>query len=103
MFGHVSRDVVNDSINQSLSRTLLTGGTTILTIFVMYIFGGPGIHGFTFALLIGIVVGTYSSIAIASPILLLGRPPGEPGQAQRGRGGADEARQKTSGGQLQRA
>jgi SecD/SecF fusion protein len=101
-FGHVSRDVVNDSINQTLSRTLLTGGTTILTIFVMYIFGGPGIHGFTFALLIGIVVGTYSSIAIASPILLIGTPPGE-GHAQRGRGGADEARQKTSGGQLQRA
>ncbi len=71
-FGVVSRKTINDSINQTLSRTLLTGGTTILTIFVMYIFGGPGIHGFTFALLVGIVVGTYSSIAIASPILLLG-------------------------------
>lgn len=103
-FGHVSRQVVNDSINQTLSRTLLTGGTTILTIFVMYIFGGPAIHGFTFALLVGIVVGTYSSIAIASPILLIGTPPGEAGQPQRGgRGGSDEARQKTSGGQLQRA
>ena len=62
----------HDSINQTLSRTLLTGGTTIITIFVMYLFGGSGIHGFTFALLVGIVVGTYSSIAIASPILLLG-------------------------------
>jgi SecD/SecF fusion protein len=71
-YGVVSRKVINDSINQTLSRTLLTGGTTILTIFVMYIFGGPGIHGFTFVLLVGIVVGTYSSIAIASPILLLG-------------------------------
>src|SRR6185503_8567353 len=70
--GVVSRSVINDSINQTLSRTLLTGGTTILTIFVMYVFGGSGIHGFTFALLVGIVVGTYSSIAIASPILLLG-------------------------------
>jgi SecD/SecF fusion protein len=70
--GHVSRKIVNDSINQTLSRTLLTGGTTIITIFVMYIFGGPGIHGFTFALLVGILVGTYSSIAIASPILLIG-------------------------------
>ena len=70
--GHLSRGVINDSINQTLSRTLLTGGTTIVTIFVMYVFGGPGIHGFTFALLVGIVVGTYSSIAIASPILLLG-------------------------------
>ncbi len=56
-FGHVDRNVVNDSINQTLSRTLLTGGTTILTIFMMYIYGGAGIHGFTFALLVGIVVG----------------------------------------------
>jgi SecD/SecF fusion protein len=70
--GHLSRQVINDSINQTLSRTLLTGGTTIVTLFVMYVFGGPGIHGFTFALLVGILVGTYSSIAIASPILLIG-------------------------------
>jgi SecD/SecF fusion protein len=72
-FGHVSRTIINDSINQTLSRTLLTGGTTLVTILFMYITGGPGIHGFTFALLVGILVGTYSSIAIASPILLLGR------------------------------
>ena len=71
--GVVSRQVINDSINQTLSRTLLTGGTTILTIFVMYIFGGSGIHGFTFALLVGIIVGTYSSIMIAAPILLIGQ------------------------------
>ncbi|MDQ3439760.1 MAG: protein translocase subunit SecD, partial [Planctomycetota bacterium] len=97
-FGHVSRNVINDSINQTLSRTLLTGGTTILTIFVMYIFGGPGIHGFTFALLVGIVVGTYSSIAIAAPILLIGIPPGE-GQPQRGREVETKA---PAGQQLQR-
>ena len=71
-YGAVSRRIINDSINQTLSRTLLTGGTTIITIFVMYIVGGPGIHGFTFALLVGILVGTYSSIAIASPLLLIG-------------------------------
>ena len=70
-FGAVNAKVVNDSINQTLSRTLLTGGTTIITIFVMYLFGGSGIHGFTFALLVGIVIGTYSSIAIASPLLLV--------------------------------
>ncbi|MGB7161000.1 MAG: protein translocase subunit SecD [Tepidisphaeraceae bacterium] len=98
-FGHVNRQVINDSINQTLSRTLLTGGTTILTIFVMYIFGGPGIHGFTFALLVGILVGTYSSIAIAAPILLIGTPPGE---AQTPREREAEAR-KTAAGQLQRA
>ena len=90
-FGHVNRMIVNDSINQTLSRTLLTGGTTIITIFVMYIWGGAGIHGFTFALLVGIVVGTYSSIAIASPILLIG---GEP---------AAEGAKKSSTGLVQRA
>lgn len=71
-FGAANRQVINDSINQTLSRTLLTGGTTLITIFVMYIFGGAGIHGFTFALLVGILVGTYSSLAIAAPLLLLG-------------------------------
>jgi SecD/SecF fusion protein len=93
-YGHVSRQTVNDSINQTLSRTLLTGGTTILTIFVMYIFGGTAIHGFTFALLVGILVGTYSSIAIASPILLAGR-----GREQE----AATPRKARTAGQLQRA
>ncbi len=80
-YGLLTRQVVNNSINQTLSRTLLTGGTTLVTIAVMYTFGGPGIHGFTFAMLIGIITGTYSSIAIASPILLLGKqeqPPEQP-------------------------
>lgn len=72
-YGHLSRKIVNDSINQTLSRTLLTAGTTLVTVAGMYIVGGPGIHGFTFVLLVGILVGTYSSIAIASPILLIGR------------------------------
>jgi len=71
-FGHLSRRIVNDSINQTLSRTLLTGGTNIITVLVMYVMGGPGIHGFTFVLLVGIVVGTYSSIAMAAPVLLIG-------------------------------
>jgi SecD/SecF fusion protein len=72
-YGHLDRSVVNASINQTLSRTLLTAGTNVLTVFVMYVFGGPGIHGFTFVLLFGILVGTYSSIAIAAPILLISR------------------------------
>ncbi|MEM8873312.1 MAG: protein translocase subunit SecD [Planctomycetota bacterium] len=84
--GHVDAKVVNNSINQTLSRTLLTGGTTMVTIFVMFVFGGPGIHAFTFAMLIGIVVGTYSSIAIASPILLLGGAPKDE-RVYRGEGG----------------
>lgn len=70
-FGYISRQVINDSINQTLSRTLLTVAITMAMVFIMYVFGGPGIHGFTFALLVGILVGSYSSIAIAAPILLL--------------------------------
>ncbi len=62
--------MINDSVNQTLSRTLLTSGTTILTLVIFYIFGGEGIHAFSFALLFGIIVGTYSSIFVASPVLL---------------------------------
>jgi SecD/SecF fusion protein len=71
-YGVITRKIINDSVNQTLSRTLLTAGTTMMTVTVMYIAGGPGIHGFTFVLLVGILVGTYSSIAIAAPILLIG-------------------------------
>lgn len=70
--GVLSRAVVNDSINQTMSRTILTGGTSIGILAVMYFLGGEGIHGFTFAMLLGILVGTYSSIAIAAPLLLYG-------------------------------
>ena len=64
--------IVNDSINQTLSRTLLTSFTTFLVVLIMYIWGGTGLRGFTFAMLVGILVGTYSSVAIAAPVLLLG-------------------------------
>lgn len=66
----LTSEMVNTSVNQTLSRTLLTSSTTLLTIALLYFFGGSGIHGFSFALFIGIVVGTYSSIFIASPVLL---------------------------------
>ncbi|MEN8127800.1 MAG: protein translocase subunit SecD [Planctomycetota bacterium] len=69
-------EMISKSINQTLSRTLLTSFTTFLVVLVMYIWGGTGLRGFTFALLVGIVVGTYSSIAIAAPILLLGQSKG---------------------------
>jgi SecD/SecF fusion protein len=62
--------MVNISINQTLSRTLLTSMTTLLVVLVLYFFGGEGIHAFAFALVIGVIAGTYSSIFIASPILL---------------------------------
>jgi preprotein translocase subunit SecF len=64
--------VVNKSINQTLSRTILTSGTTLLVVACLFMLGGEVIHDFSFALLVGVVVGTYSSIYIASPILLLG-------------------------------
>jgi SecD/SecF fusion protein len=72
-YGTVTRALINDAVNQTLSRTLLTAGTTLMTLFVMFVWGGPAIHGFTFVLLIGILIGTYSSIAIAAPILLVGK------------------------------
>lgn len=68
----LTKEMLNESVNQTLSRTLLTSFTTFLVVLIMYIWGGSGLRGFTFAMLIGIIVGTYSSIAIAAPILLLG-------------------------------
>jgi len=71
---HLTPEMLNTSINQTLSRTLLTSVTVIIVVFVLYLLGGPTIHAFSFALLIGAVTGTYSSIYIASPLLLLGAP-----------------------------
>lgn len=62
--------LVNDSINQTLSRTLLTGVTTIGVLCALFFLGGPEIHGFAFVMLVGIIVGTYSTIFIACPMLL---------------------------------
>ncbi|NJN64526.1 MAG: protein translocase subunit SecF [Acidobacteria bacterium] len=62
--------VINDAINQTLSRTLITSGTTWIVVVAMYVFGGPVIRPFAFVLLIGILIGTYSSIYVASPLLL---------------------------------
>jgi preprotein translocase subunit SecF len=62
---------MNISINQTLSRTILTSTTTLAVVLALFILGGGVIHDFAFALLVGIIVGTYSSIFVASPILLL--------------------------------
>jgi len=69
--GMITPSIITDSINQTLSRTLMTSFTTFIVVLIMYIFGGPGLRGFTFAIGLGIIVGTYSSIAIAAPLLLL--------------------------------
>lgn len=63
-------EIVNRAINQTLSRTILTAGLTFLTVLALFLFGGEVLHGFSFALVIGILIGTYSSIAIAAPILV---------------------------------
>ena len=63
-------DLVNRSINQTLSRTVLTSGLTFLTVLSLFLFGGEVLRPFSFALVIGILIGTYSSIAIAAPMLV---------------------------------
>ena len=63
-------EIINSSINQTLSRTLLTSGTTLLVVVALFFFGGEIIHDFSFALLVGVFVGTYSSIFIASVFLV---------------------------------
>ena len=63
-------DVVNRSINQTLSRTVLTSGLTFLTVLSLFLFGGPVLRGFSFALVVGVLIGTYSSIAVAAPMLV---------------------------------
>jgi preprotein translocase subunit SecF len=63
-------DVMNVSINQTLSRTIMTSGTTLLVVLSLFIFGGQVIHGFALALIVGIVIGTVSSIYVASPLAL---------------------------------
>jgi preprotein translocase subunit SecF len=64
------KDLVNRSVNQTLSRTILTSGLTFLAVLSLYLFGGEIIHGFALVLVIGVIIGTYSSFAIASPVVL---------------------------------
>ena len=63
-------DVVNRSINNTLSRTIITSGTTLLVVVVLFIFGGEVLRGFSFAVIVGIMIGTYSSIFVASPVVV---------------------------------
>lgn len=63
-------ELIDLSINQTLSRTVITSGTTLLALLALFVFGGEVLRGFTFAMIFGIVIGTYSSIFIASPVLM---------------------------------
>jgi preprotein translocase subunit SecF len=74
--------IINDALNQVLSRTILTSLTTLLAVMVLYLFGGPVLRDFALVLIIGVIVGTYSSIFIASPILLMWRRRGLTSQAK---------------------
>ena len=67
---NITEEMINTSVNQTLSRTLLTSLTTLLVVSILYSIGGAGIHAFSYALLVGVIVGTYSSIYVAAPILL---------------------------------
>ncbi|MBN2021401.1 MAG: protein translocase subunit SecD [Pirellulales bacterium] len=67
---HITADMINLSVNQTLSRTLLTFVTTFVVVLIMYVGGGQAIHAFAFAMLVGLVAGTYSTVFIAAPILL---------------------------------
>ena len=69
--GQTLEHIINSSINETLSRTILTSGTTLVVLTSLFFLGGDIIHDFALALIAGIVVGTYSSIYIASPILLM--------------------------------
>jgi SecD/SecF fusion protein len=66
----LTEEMVNKSLNQTLARTLLTSATTLIVVAILYVIGGEGIHGFAFCLVMGVLVGTYSSIYVASPVLL---------------------------------
>ena len=64
-------DLTNISINETLSRTIITSATTLLALLSIFIFGGEILKGFSFAMILGVIIGTYSSIYIANPILVM--------------------------------
>jgi len=62
--------VINQSINDSLSRTIITSLTTFLVVLILFLVGGEVIHAFSFAMIVGVIIGTYSSIFVASPVVI---------------------------------
>ena len=99
--------ITNDAINQTLSRTVITGGLVFLSVLAMVLFGGEVLRGFSLALFIGIIIGTYSTIAIASPIMVWwqqridaskAQPRRTPGQGADVRGQRTPAREQSQGG-----
>jgi SecD/SecF fusion protein len=80
----LTRQMVNDATNQTLGRTVLTSFTVLVVVLILYIFGGQAMHGFAFALFIGVLTGTYSSIYVAAPTLLWLLHPTEMGKGPAG-------------------
>jgi preprotein translocase SecF subunit len=68
--GASMESVINQSINESLSRTIITSLTTFLVVLILFLVGGEVIHAFSFAMIIGVIIGTYSSIFVASPVVI---------------------------------
>jgi SecD/SecF fusion protein len=83
---YVSRETINLSVNQTISRTLMTGTTTILSCVVLYLVGGPSVSGFAFALGMGVIIGTFSSIALGAPMVWSGPRAGQPSIGARAAG-----------------
>lgn len=94
--------IVNLSINQTLSRTVLTSGLTFLTAISLFLFGGQVLNGFSFALVVGIIIGTYSSIFIASPILIFWKNMAE-GRSKRARPAVIESRPRPAASNMKGA
>lgn len=67
---HITREMLNAAVNETLSRTIILAGITLTTVVILYAFGGPGIHAFSFAMVIGVISGCYSTLGIAAPMLL---------------------------------
>ncbi len=79
---HATSSIINDSINQTFSRTLITGGTTFLSCIILYVVGGEGMRAFAFCLATGLIFGTYSSVAIAAPVIWSPKHDQESGEAK---------------------
>jgi SecD/SecF fusion protein len=95
----ITRQMLNDAVNQTLTRNIILTGITLTVVLILYIFGGPGIHAFAFALVIGVISGCYTTLVIAAPLLLwlMGRTaPDVVGSAAREERGPAENGGKTS-------
>jgi len=86
---YASAEVVERSVNETISRTVITSGTTLMAVLTMYFFGGEGVRAFSYALTIGIIVGTYSSIAVAAPLVWSGKRGGGSSSPTLARTGSD--------------